>query len=384
MSKRQVCACLFCFIKMIETIGILGGGQLGRMMALAARSMGYKIVVLDPTANSPCGQIADKQIVAAFDDVEAAKELLNSCDVITYEFENVKLNVANALSAKLPQTSRLLEITQNRIAEKEEIRKAGLVTAEFISIKNETDLKAFVTNYTTNPRKLIIKTAFGGYDGKGQLVINNETDLKEFITKDYNKSLQYVAEDFVKFEKEISVIICRNANGEMSVFPVAENIHRNQILFQSIVPARVLSNINDKANELAKQLATHLNLVGTLAIELFVCGNDLIVNELAPRPHNSGHFSLNACITSQFEQHIRAVCNLTLGDTTLVSPCVMLNILGEDKHLMNREKIGKHKLHLYGKEEAKIGRKMGHINVLEDSIDRCLIEIEKLLIYNNQ
>ncbi len=367
---------------MIETIGILGGGQLGRMMALAARSMGYKIVVLDPTPNSPCGQIADRQIVAAFDDVDAAKELLNSCDVITYEFENVNLNVANALAAKLPQTSWLLEITQNRIIEKEEIRKAGLKTVEFISIKSEADLDTFVSNYAANPKKLIIKTAFGGYDGKGQFVVRNSEDLNEFITKEYKKKIQYIAEDFVKFEKEISVIICRNAKAEVSVFPVAENIHRNQILFQSIVPARISSNLNAKTTALAKQLANHLNLVGTLAIELFVCGEDLVVNELAPRPHNSGHYSLNSCTTSQFEQHIRAVCNLSLSDTRLFSSCVMLNILGEDKHLMDREKVGKHKLHLYGKEEAKIGRKMGHINILEDSVEKCLIEVEKLINNN--
>ncbi len=364
---------------MIQTIGILGGGQLGRMMALAARAMGYGIAVLDPTPNCPCGQIADKQIVAEFDNVEAAKELLDSCDVITYEFENVNLNVASALSAKLPQTSKLLEITQNRIVEKEEIRKAGLKTVEYVAITNADLLEQFIIDYKNNPRKLIIKTAQGGYDGKGQNVINSLEDLSLFEKANYNPKIQYVAEDFTKFEKELSVVVCRNQNGETSVFPVAENIHKNQILFQSIVPARVSADVEKMAITVATQLATHLNLVGTLAIELFLCGDKLVVNELAPRPHNSGHYTMNACITSQFEQHIRAVCNLKLGDTKLISPCVMLNILGEDKHLMNRENIGKHKLHLYGKEEAKFGRKMGHINVLEDSIDKCLIEVERLI-----
>lgn len=376
-------ACLFLFIQMIQTIGILGGGQLGRMMALAARVMGYGIVVLDPTPNCPCGQIADKQIVAEFDDVEAAKELLESCDLITYEFENVNLNVANALSAKLPQTSKLLEITQNRIVEKEVIRKAGLKTVEYVPITSIDVLKQFAIDYKKNPRKLIVKTAQGGYDGKGQYLINNTEDLSLFQKTNYNPKVQYVAEDFTKFEKELSVIVCRNSNGEISVFPVAENIHKNQILFQSIVPARVSENVEKMTVNVAKQLATHLNLVGTLAIELFLCDDELVVNELAPRPHNSGHYTMNACITSQFEQHIRAVCNLKLGDTKLVSACVMLNILGEDKHLMNRENIGKHKLHLYGKADAKVGRKMGHINVLEDSIDMCLIEVEKLINSNN-
>lgn len=370
---------VFFVYKMIETIGILGGGQLGRMIALAARSMGFKIVVLDPTPNSPCGQIADKQIVADFDDVEAAKELLNSCDVITYEFENVNLNVANALSAKLPQTSRLLEITQNRIVEKEEIRKAGLKTADFISIKSENDVENFVANYTSKPRKLIIKTAFGGYDGKGQYVIKSIDDLKNFMDNNYNENIAYIAEDFFDFDKEVSVIVCRNANGEVSVFPVAENIHKNQILHQSIVPARVSDTVKEKAKQIAQKLANHLNLIGTLAIEMFVKGNEVVINELAPRPHNSGHYTLNACATSQFEQHIRAICNLPLANTNLFSPVVMLNVLGQDKNLMLQENMGKNKLHLYGKTEAKTDRKMGHINVLGDSIDMCLIEVEKLI-----
>ena len=364
---------------MIETIGILGGGQLGRMMALAARSMGYKVVVLDPAPDCPCGQIADKQIVAEFDDIEAAKELLDCCDVITYEFENVNLNVANALSAKLPQTSRLLEVTQNRIVEKEEIRKAGLKTVEYVAITNTDLLEQFVKDYKNNSRKLIIKTAQGGYDGKGQYVINDISDLFDFVREKYNKNIQYVAEDFTIFEKELSVIVCRNENGETRAFPVAENIHKNQILFQSIVPARVSVDVEKMAVTIAIRLATQLNLVGTLAIELFLCDDTLIVNELAPRPHNSGHYTMNACLTSQFEQHIRAVCNLSLGDTKLIATCVMLNILGEDKHLVIRENVGRHKLHLYGKTEARIGRKMGHVNVLEDSVDKCFIEVEKLI-----
>ena len=367
---------------MIQTIGILGGGQLGRMMALAAREMGYGIVVLDPTPNCPCGQIADKQIVAEFDDAEAAKELLESCDVITYEFEIVNLSVGKALAEKLPQTSRLLEITQNRIVEKEEIRNAGLETVEYFAITSTDSLEKFVIDYKNNPRKLIIKTSQGGYDGKGQYVINHIKDLSLFEKVSYNRKIQYVAEDFAQFEKELSVIVCRNKNGEVSVFPVAENIHKNQILFQSIIPARVSEDVEKMAITVARQLAAHLNLVGTLAIELFLCGDKLIVNELAPRPHNSGHYTMNACITSQFEQHIRAVCNLSLGDAKLISPCVMLNILGEDTHLMNRENIGKHKLHLYGKAEAKVGRKMGHINVLGDSVEKCLREVEKLVNNN--
>lgn len=364
---------------MIKTIGILGGGQLGRMMAIAARKMGYNIVVLEPTPNCPCAAVASKQIVAAFDDVDAAKELLNSCDVITYEFENVNLNVANALSAKLPQTSELLRITQNRIVEKQTINDAGLKTVPYKTIINKKELELFFNDYKNNVRNIIIKTAQGGYDGKGQYVVKNVEQLNDFAGNKYNENIEYVAEDFITFDKEVSVIVCRNASGEMACFPVAENIHKNQILHQSIVPARVSAIVEEKAKALAMQLAKHLNLVGTLAIEMFVCGDDVVVNELAPRPHNSGHYTLNACATSQFEQHIRAVCNLPLGDTKLFTPVVMLNILGQDVELMKRENMGKNKLHLYGKTEAKVDRKMGHINVLGSSVDECLREVDKLI-----
>lgn len=365
--------------KMIKTIGILGGGQLGRMMAIAARQMGYNIVVLDPTPNCPCSQVADKQIVAAFDDVDAAKELLNSCDVITYEFENVNLNVANALSEKLPQGADLLRITQNRIFEKEEINKAGLQTVKYFVISNREEKGSFNGRYIANVRKIIIKTAQGGYDGKGQYVIKSIDDLKYFMDNNYNENIAYIAEDFFDFDKEVSVIVCRNANGEVSVFPVTENIHKNQILHQSIVPARVSDTVKEKAKQIALKLANHLNLIGTLSIEMFVKDDEVVINELAPRPHNSGHYTLNACVTSQFEQHIRAICNLPLANTNLFSPVVMLNVLGQDKNLMQQENIGKNKLHLYGKTDAKTDRKMGHINVLAKSIDECLIEVEKLI-----
>lgn len=348
-------------------------------MAIAARQMGYKIVVLDPTKNCPCAAVADKQIVAAFDDIEAAKQLLIDCDVITYEFENVNLNVANALIAILPQGSELLKITQNRILEKQTINDCGLSTVEYFAIKNKKDIDNFCEAYSKNIRNIIIKTVQGGYDGKGQFVIKSVEDLQQFITTNYKESVEYVAEDFFDFDKEISIIVCRNANGEIATFPVAENIHQNQILHQSIVPARVSNNVVAKANDIAHKLATHLNLIGTLAIEMFVKGDNVVINELAPRPHNSGHYTLNACATNQFEQHIRAICNLNLSNTNLFSPVVMFNVLGQHTSLMQQENIGKHKLHLYEKEEAKRDRKMGHINVVESSIDKCLQEVEQLI-----
>jgi len=364
---------------MIQTIGILGGGQLGRMMAIAAREMGYNIVVLDPTPNCPCAAVADKQIVASFEDVDAAKELLSLCDVITYEFENVNLAVAKALEPKLPQGSELLKITQNRILEKALISSAGQRTVNYAAIESQQNLHDFAKDYQTNPRKIVIKTAQGGYDGKGQYVISTFEELDAFIDSAYNESISYVAEDFISFEKEISVIVCRNASGEIATFPVAENIHKNQILYKSIVPARISDSIIHKAQAAALQIARKLQLVGTLAVEMFVTTDDVIINELAPRPHNSGHYTLDACATSQFEQHIRAICNLPLSDTRLLSPCVMINVLGQDNYLMNHHYVGKHKLHLYGKKEAKHDRKMGHINVLGETLEECIIEANKLL-----
>ncbi len=357
---------------LIQTIGILGGGQLGRMMCMAAKHMGYTVIVLDPDVDCPCGQVADQIIAAPYDDATALQQLLEQCDVITYEFENVSLKAAMLLEAKLPQTSRLLEITQNRILEKEAIRQNGLQTVPYIPIQNEKEMSAFAQSYRENPNKVFLKTAMGGYDGKGQYLIESLDTLNHFIANHHQPQWQYVAETAVDFSKELSVIVCRNASGETVVFPVSENIHCNRILHQSIVPARIADTLNKRINDMALQLANGLQLVGTLAMELFLCGDEILVNELAPRPHNSGHYTLDACKTSQFEQHIRAVCNLPLGDTTQFSPCVMVNVLGEDMLALDRQKIGKHKLHLYGKKEARTGRKMGHINILDQDIETCI------------
>ena len=362
----------------IQTIGILGGGQLGRMMALAARAMGFRIIVLDPEENCPCVAVSDWHLKAAYEDEAACLELLSTCDVITYEFENVPLDSARILESKLPQSSRLLEITQDRILEKEAIRNLGLETADYHTIRTREELDIFTNFFGQNPHKTFLKTARGGYDGKGQFVLSGPEDLDNFIQRHYNLDRAYVAEKTFDFDLELSAIVCRNARGESKVFPISENIHRNQILSQSIVPARIPESTRKKAEEIALHLAEGLKLQGTLAIELFLKGEEIRVNELAPRPHNSGHFSLDACLTSQFEQHIRAICNMPLGDVSLVSPCVMLNVLGEDLDLLNREKIGKHKLHLYGKKESRSGRKMGHINVLENSLEECFQSLERI------
>lgn len=363
-----------------QTIGIIGGGQLGRMMALAAKAQGFRIAVLDPTEDCPCGQVADITIQGEYSDIEAIKKLSDVSDVITYEFENIDADGLRWLSenAYVPQGVKLLEITQDRIKEKEAIQKAGVEVAPYGVIQTEADIQS-------NLEKLgfpaVLKTARGGYDGKGQYVIKREEEIQE--AADLLKSGTCVLEKWVPFEKEISVIVHRNSNGETAVLPVGENIHRDNILHETIVPARISDSAKESAVQKAIQLAESFELVGTLAVEMFLTAEGIYVNELAPRPHNSGHYSIEACETSQFEQHVRAVCNWPLASTELLKPAVMVNILGEhqDPVIEKITKVKDWKIHLYGKKEAKYKRKMGHVTLLRDSVEEALIEIEKSEIW---
>ncbi|MCA1032931.1 5-(carboxyamino)imidazole ribonucleotide synthase [Bacillus timonensis] len=366
-----------------KTIGIIGGGQLGRMMALSAKAMGYHIAVLDPTPNSPCGQVADVEIVAAFNDLEAIKELSRISDVITYEFENIDYEALTWLEkhSNLPQGSELLKVTQDRLTEKQAMTKLGIPVVEHMSVKNEQELYQAVVTLGT---PCVLKTCQGGYDGKGQFVIRKADDLDLAIELLHQGAC--VLEAWVPYQKEISIIVTRNPDGEIMTFPIAENIHSNNILHQTIVPARVSGDVEKKAKQVASTLANAYQLVGTLAVEMFVTeANEVIVNELAPRPHNSGHYTTDACQTSQFEQHIRAVCNLPLGKTTLNRPAVMVNILGEhlEGMLMNMNHLSHSKLHLYGKKEAKMKRKMGHITFLGDTIDDMLEKIDTIDVWKD-
>lgn len=367
------------------TIGILGGGQLGRMIALSARQMGYRIVTLDPTPDSPCGQVADRQIVAPFDSVEQARELARCSDVLTYEFENISSDVARVLEREsfLPQGAALLHLTQNRLREKERVQKAGVPVASFLPVRSREELRKRVAELGL---PAVLKTAEGGYDGKGQFVLKGPEQVAMAEEEVARRGGEWILEKFVPFVKELSVIVARNRRGEVATFPVAENIHHNNILHLSIAPARVDESIQRRAEELARKLADAFQLVGLLAIELFLLEDgQLKVNELAPRPHNSGHYTQEACRTSQFEQHVRAICNLPLGDTTLIQPTVMVNILGEHLPLVLQALPHLHpafKLHLYGKKEAKPGRKMGHFNVLADEPEEALAMIKDLKIWN--
>ncbi|MBU8917052.1 5-(carboxyamino)imidazole ribonucleotide synthase [Neobacillus sp. 114] len=363
------------------TIGIIGGGQLGRMMALAAKAQGFRIAVLEPTADSPCGQVADVEVIGAYDDREAISRLAAVSDVITYEFENIDADTLSWLceQAYVPQGPKLLTITQNRITEKAAIRQAGVEVAPYEEIYSMEDLflKIEAIGYPA-----VLKTARGGYDGKGQLVIKDHSDLEKGAALINHGDC--VLEKWVPFEKEISVIVTRRLDGETAILPVAENIHVDNILHQTIVPARISEATQALAIQKAKQIADYLGLAGTLAVEMFVTADgEIYINELAPRPHNSGHYSIEACETSQFEQHIRAICSWPLGSTKLLKPVVMVNLLGEHLESLYQEipAMNDWKVHLYGKKEPKVKRKMGHVTILRDNVEDALVEIQKSSIW---
>nr|WP_248929785.1 5-(carboxyamino)imidazole ribonucleotide synthase [Paenibacillus hamazuiensis] len=375
-----------------STIGVLGGGQLGRMLALAGRHMGYRFVTLDPTPDAPCGQVADRQITAAYHDVTAAAILAEQCDVITYEFENVDAAVTEMLmnESYVPQGSELLYTTQHRIREKQAIEAAGVQVAPYEEIHSLAGLKEAVGRFGM---PCVLKTATGGYDGKGQWVIRSEEEIEDAYETLLKAKTDLVLEKFIRFEKEISVIAARSPRGEVRAFPAAENVHVDNILHLSIVPARVDAHILQKAEQLAVRIAESMEVIGLIAVEMFLTPDgELYVNELAPRPHNSGHYTMEACKTSQFEQHIRAICNLPLGSTELMSPVVMVNVLGEHVQpvldfLEAQEKDPEEatvKVHLYGKHEAKPKRKMGHLNVLADTTEKALSWIEQTRIWESK
>jgi 5-(carboxyamino)imidazole ribonucleotide synthase len=363
------------------TIGVLGGGQLGRMLAHAGNRLGYRFVTLDPTPDSPCGQTA-AQIIANYDDEDAARELAIRSDVITYEFENVDANVAAMLETEsyVPQGSALLYTTQHRLREKKAIEAAGAQVAPYTEITSLDSLRD-AASFLGLPA--VLKTATGGYDGKGQWVLHKEDELEQAWNEARRSGTQLVLEKFIIFAKEISVIAARSPSGEVRTFAPAENIHVHNILHLSIVPARIDESVRSQAEKLAVSIAETLGVVGLIAVELFLTSDgQLFVNELAPRPHNSGHYTMDACRTSQFEQHVRAICNLPLGDTGLLTPVVMANVLGQHVEpllawMAEKDQVAERlevepKVHLYGKADAKHKRKMGHINVLAPNVEAAL------------
>jgi 5-(carboxyamino)imidazole ribonucleotide synthase len=352
-----------------STIGILGGGQLGRMMALEGRRMGYRFITLDPIAACPAAAVADHHIQASFHDRAAAKQLAEESDVITYEFENVDDEVVRVLEARsfVPQGSRLLQTTRHRLREKEALDAAGLPVAPYRPLFDPADLSAIAEQIGF---PCVLKTATGGYDGKGQWLLQGAQDVLK-TAKELTDG-PWVVEAFVPFERELSVIAARSTQGEVGAFPAVENIHHNHILHLTRAPAPIPDARCREAEQLAMRVATSLDVVGLIAVELFqLADGRLWINELAPRPHNSGHWTIDACTTSQFEQHIRAICGLPLGSFAPLAPAVMVNILGEHLDTVI-EAVPRlpttAKLHLYDKRESRPGRKMGHLTVMANTV----------------
>ncbi|MFB1050595.1 5-(carboxyamino)imidazole ribonucleotide synthase [Paraliobacillus sp. JSM ZJ581] len=351
-----------------STIGIIGGGQLGRMMATAAKHMGYCIVVLDPTPDCPTAQVADEQIVAAYDDKHAIERLAKKCHVITYEFENVDLASAQYIEEKglLPQGAQSLAITQDREKEKDAMAKSNQPVAPYAIIRTEKELDQALA---TVGYPCVVKTCRGGYDGKGQVKLQTEKDRSEAIEL-LHQQKRLIVERWISFDKEISIVFTRFANGEISFFPVAENLHHDHILYMTIAPARISSDLAKKAKDAAKAIAETIEVVGTFTIEMFVKDDRIYVNELAPRPHNSGHYTIEACNVSQFEQHIRSICGLKPIPVYFHGASIMINLLGDDvaPYFEQIDNFPAH-VHMYGKAEIKPKRKMGHVTYIGNDLD---------------
>lgn len=372
------------------TLGLLGGGQLGRFFTIAARDVGYQVTVLDPDPNAPAAEFATRHLITAYTDPAALDELGQTCAAITTEFENAPAEALISLAKRtlVRPNGHAVAIAQNRAREKTFFREQGFPVGPFAVIDSAADIDSALQNI---PLPAILKTTRFGYDGKGQQRITTRHELETTLAT-WNH-VPCVLESLLTLEREISVILARTAEGETAIFPVAENQHVNGILDLSIAPARISSTLAKEATAIATRLAHALDYVGVLAVEFFIVENErLLINEIAPRPHNSGHYTLDACRTSQFEQQLRALCGLPLGDPTLHTPAVMLNLLGDSWRGINLDVAPEWKiilnhlgarLHLYGKHQARPGRKMGHVTVCDTDLTRALaiaLEIKAELI----
>ena len=357
------------------TIGVMGGGQLGRMFAMAARRIGYRVHIFTPEEESPAGQFADLTRIADYSNETAVRRFAAEVDVITFEFENIPIETVEwcAHERDVRPTGSILHIAQNRLREKNFLAGAGIPVAPFKAVRSARELQSALEQIG---QPAILKTAAFGYDGKGQQMINAREDFDEIWKT--SSADEMVLEGMVDFEKEISVIVARGMDGAIATFPVCENLHQNHILDVTIAPARVSPKAASDAAALASAIAEKMELVGLLAVEMFLERNgELVVNELAPRPHNSGHWTIEACATSQFEQQVRAVCGLPLGSTEILRPTAMANLLGdvwqggEPAWAKALAVEGVH-LHLYGKREPRLRRKMGHLTALAEKAEVAL------------
>ena len=353
----------------------MGGGQLGRMFAVAARRMGYRVHIFTPEEESPAGQFADLTRIADYGNESAVRRFASDVDVITFEFENIPIQTVEwcERDCEVRPAGSILHIAQNRLREKNFLAGAGIPVAPFRAVRSARELESAIEQIG---RPAILKTAAFGYDGKGQQTITAREDFDEIWNA--SSADELILEGAINFDKEVSVIVARGIDGAMATFPLCENIHRNHILDVTVVPARVEQGIEAEAAQLACTIAEKMGLVGLLAVEMFLKKDgELLVNELAPRPHNSGHWTIEACVTSQFEQQVRAVCGLPLGATDILRPAAMANLLGdvwlrgEPDWSRALEIPGAH-LHLYGKSEPRPRRKMGHLTAFGASAEEAI------------
>lgn len=352
-------------------LGVLGGGQLGRFFVVAARHMGYRVAVLDPHPDSPAGALADRHLAASYEDRAALHALAALCAAVTTEFENVPADSLAFLAERIrvAPSAQCVATAQDRILEKAAVRGLGLPVGPYAPIKSEGDLDR------PDLYPAVLKTARFGYDGKGQALV--ASPAKAARAWQALGAVPCVLEQRLELEREVSAVVARGVDGETRVFAVAENRHRNGILDVSIVPARVPAPLADEARTLAARLAAGLSYEGVLGVEFFVANGRLLINEIAPRPHNSGHYTLDACAASQYEQQVRALCGLPLGDERLLSAATMVNLLGDlwDSGEPDWRQVldePRAKLYLYGKASARPGRKMGHYTLLDADPGKAL------------
>ena len=363
-----------------KKIGIIGGGQLGQMMILDAKKMGFYIVVLDPNPKCPCHSICDELIVSDFNNKKAFETLAEKTDVITYEFEHINAEALEELESKghkIYPTPSSLKIIQDKLHQKIAMKKANLPVPDFMEINSTKDM-LFAGDKYSYP--YILKTRTGGYDGKGNTVVNSKEDVDSAYKRLGNGEIPLMAEKMISFKMETSVLACRSLNSEIKIYPVGDNEHIDSILHKTSVPAKIPQSASETAMNVASKVMEIFDGIGMFCVEMFVTNeNQILINEVAPRPHNSGHYTIEGCVTSQFENHIRAVVGLPLGDTSLIKPTVMINLLGsvgyEGNTVVNGVedalKLNGLYLHIYGKDTTKPKRKMGHLTVCANSIEKA-------------
>ena len=362
-----------------QKIGIIGGGQLGKMMILEAKKMGFYVTILDPTEFCPAHSIADRHLIADFDDREAIRELAELSDLITYEFEHIDSGILKELEAenyKVYPTAHSLEIIQNKYRQKNVLKDDGIAVPDFKKVESREDIKEAALEFGY---PLMLKSCTGGYDGKGNALIEKEAEIAAAFKELGAGKTPLMAERYIPFKKEISIIAARGLEGEMRVYPIGENDHRDNILYETKVPAEISPELKNEAEEFAREVLKVFEGIGIFCVEMFVTeADELLVNEIAPRPHNSGHYTIEGCVTSQFEEHIRAISGLPLGDTGLLRPTVMRNILGSGSE-GEAEVVGLDpalsvkgvKAHIYQKTIARPGRKMGHLTVTAEDLEKA-------------